>query len=100
MTGGYEEIREALARHGTSLKALQHQIDELKTIQEEIKAMNCALVTLTSEMKHTNAILAEQKQKINEIEDAPRMRLSQIKTAIISALSSAIIATVASYLMK
>ena len=30
-----EEVKEALARHETSLKAQQHQIDELKTIQEE-----------------------------------------------------------------
>lgn len=100
MTGAHEDIRETLARHETTLKALQHQIDELKTIQEEIKAMNCALVTLTSEMKHTNAILAEQKQKISEIEDAPRVRLGQIKTAIISALASAVIATAVAYFIK
>ena len=87
-----EEIGEALARHEISLKAQQHQIDELKTIQEEIKAMNCALVTLTTEMKHTNLMLSEQKQKISELEAAPGARLTQIKTAIISALASAIIA--------
>lgn len=87
-----KEISEALARHETSLKAQQHQIDELKTIQEEIKAMNCALVTLTTEMKHTNLMLSEQKQKISELEAAPGERLTQVKTAIISALASAIIA--------
>lgn len=87
-----EEVREALVRHETSLKAQQHQIDELKTIQEEIKAMNSALVTLTTEMKHTNLMLSEQKQKISEIEAAPAARLTQIKTAIIAALASALIA--------
>ena len=87
-----DAVKEILARHETSLKAQQHQIDELKTIQEEIKAMNCALVTLTTEMKHTNLMLSEQKQKISELEGAPAARLTQIKTAIISAIASALIA--------
>lgn len=87
-----EAVKEVLARHETSLKAQQHQIDELKTIQEEIKAMNSALVTLTTEMKHTNLMLSEQKQKISELEAAPAARLTQIKTAIISAIASALIA--------
>ncbi len=91
-----EEIMEALARHETSLKAQQHQIDELKTIQEEIRSMNCALVTLTTELKHTNLMLSEQKQKISELEASPGERLTQIKTAIISAIASAIIALIAS----
>ena len=94
-----DEVRETLVRHETSLKAQQHQIDELKTIQEEIKSMNCALVTLTTEMKHTNLMLSEQKQKISEIEAAPSLRLTQIKTAVISALASAIVALMISNIL-
>ena len=40
-----------LERHDQHIKSLQHQVDELKEVQHEIRTMNETLVTLTAEIK-------------------------------------------------
>ena len=46
---------------------------EMKTVQAEIRSMNDTLVTLTTELKHANEHLARHEQKIDELENAPRL---------------------------
>ena len=53
--------------------------------------MSETLVTLTTEIKHTNANVTELKQKVETIEDQPKARLNQIITAIIAALAGGMI---------
>lgn len=91
-----EEVYVVLERHDQHIKSIQHQVDDLKGVQSEIKVMNETLITLTNEIKHTNAHLARQEQKIEAIEGQPKARLNQIKTAIIAALAGGIISAVIS----
>lgn len=91
-----EEVCIVLERHDQHIKSLQHQVDDLKGVQSEIKVMNETLITLTNEIKHTNESLMRQEQKIEEIEKQPRARLNQIVTAIIAALAGGIITAVIS----
>lgn len=49
--------------------------------------MNETLVTLATELKHTNEHLARHERKIDEIESHPEMRMQQIVTAIIAVLA-------------
>lgn len=90
----HEKLVYEVGQHEDKLRSLQHQIDEMKVIQEEIKTMNTSLVTLTTEMKHTNALLSEQKEKISAIEAKPGARINQIASAVISATVGGVIATI------
>ena len=96
-----DEINVILTKHDQNIKSLQHQINELKGVQEEIKSINEILVTLTNELKHTNEHLKRHEKKIEEFDNAPKNRLNQIITAIISALAggfiTAIIASIITY---
>ena len=88
-----EEIYIALERHEQQLKTLQRDISDLHEVQTEIRAMNETLVTLATELKHTNEHLKRHEQKIDEIDSQPQKRMQQIVTAIIAALSGGIIST-------
>ena len=95
-----EEIYVSLERHEQQLKMIQRDITELRGVQNEIKAMNETLATLTNELKHTNEHLGRHERKIDEIENHPRARMQQIVTAIISALSGAIISAIVGFIIK
>ncbi len=86
-----EEAQIILERHEQRIRTVEREMDDLKAVQAEIRAMNEALVTLATELKHTNEHLSRQEQKIDEIESRPRFRLQQIITAVIAALSGGII---------
>lgn len=89
-----EEAHIVLERHDQQLKILERDISDLKAVQTEIRTMNEALVTLATELKHTNEHLARHEQKIDAIEAQPRMRMQQIVTAIIAALAGGLISAV------
>ncbi len=89
-----EDAQIVLERHEQRLKSIEKDISDLKAVQTEIRSMNETLVTLATELKHTNEHLARHEQKIDEIEDQPRIRTQQIVTAIISALAGGLISAV------
>lgn len=89
-----------LERHEQKLKSLEKDVSSLKEIQGEIKTMNESLVMLTTELKHTNEHLARNESKIDEIENQPKMRLQQIVTAIIAALSGGLISAIIAMIIK
>lgn len=91
-----ENTQIVLERHEQRLKTLERDISDLKAVQTEIRIMNEALVTLATELKHTNEHLARHEQKIDAIEGQPRMRMQQIVTAIIAALSGGFISAMLS----
>lgn len=93
-----EDVAIVLERHEQKIKKLEEEFSDLRAVQEEIKSMNKALITLTAELKHTNEHLAKHDVKIDEIEKQPKIRLQQIATAIISALSGALITTIISFM--
>lgn len=89
-----EDEQIILERHEQRLKTLERDISDLKAVQSEIRTMNETLVTLATELKHTNEHLARHEQKIDAIEEQPRLRMQQIVTAIIAALAGGLISTV------
>ena len=86
-----EDAQIVLERHEQRILTMERDISDLKAVQGEIRTMNEALVTLATELKHTNEHLARHEQKIDAIEGQPRMRMQQIVTAIIAALSGCLI---------
>ena len=94
-----EETQIILERHEQQLRALERDISDLKAGQSEIRTMNETLVTLATELKHTNEHLARHEEKIGAMEDRPRMRLQQIVTAIIAALAGGLVSAVIGMLL-
>ena len=89
-----EDIYVTVERHEQVLKTLERDVSDLKAVHKEIRRMNETLVTLANELKHTNEHIARHERKIEEIDNLPKMRMQQIVTAIIAALSGAVISTV------
>ena len=89
-----ENTQIILERHELRLKMLEKDISDMKAIQTEIRTMNEALVTLATELKHTNEHLARHEKKIDAIERQPKIRIQQIVTAIIAAISGGLISTI------
>ena len=79
-----EEILVVMERHEQKLNSLQKQLDELKTVQKEIKVMNESLIEITNEIKHTNASLLSCEIKINELQFAPVKKWEKITVSLIS----------------
>ena len=86
-----EDTQIVLERHEQKLQTLERDIADLKAVQTEIRSMNETLVTLATELKHTNEHLARHEQKIDAIEGQPKQRMQQIVTAIIAALAGGLI---------
>ena len=86
-----DEMKILLERHEQRIKTLERDIRELQDIRSELKTMSETLVELATEMKHTNRHLAKNEEKINLMEDQPKMRMQQIYTAIVSALAGVLI---------
>ena len=80
--------------HEQRIKTLERDMSAMKEVQGEIRSMNETLVTLATELKHTNEHLARHEQKIDNIEGQPRARMQQIVTAIIAALAGGLISAV------
>lgn len=54
-----EEASVILERHEQRINTLERDISDLKAVQTEIRTMNETLVTLATELKHTNEHLFE-----------------------------------------
>ena len=94
-----EDLQIVLAGHEQKLKALDKEISELKAVQAEIRTMNETLVTLATELKHTNEHLARHEKRIEEIETIPKIRMQQIITAVISALAGGIVSMIIGFFL-
>ncbi len=86
-----EEIFMSLSRHDQSIKSMQHQIDDIKNMTDELKVMNTALTELTSELKHTNQNILDHNRRISALEQIPKNRIEKMTGAVLSALISGII---------
>ena len=89
-----DEVKIILERHEQRLVALERDITDLRAVQSEIRTMNETLVTLATELKHTNEHLERHERKIDTIESQPRTRLQQVVTAVIAALAGGLISAV------
>ena len=88
-----DESKILLERHEQRIKTLERDIKELQDIRAELKTMSETLVSLATEMKHTNEHLARNEEKIDLMESQPKMRMQQIVTALISALAGVLISS-------
>ena len=89
-----DETQIVLERHEQKINAIEKEISELKAVQSEIRSMNETLVTLATELKHTNEHFARHERKIEEMEGQPRARMQQIVTAIIAALAGGLVSAI------
>ena len=89
-----DNVEISVAKHEQRINTLERDMSAMKQVQAEIRSMNETLVTLATELKHTNEHLARHEQKINEIDSVPKQRLQQILTAIIAALAGGLISTI------
>ena len=94
-----EELQILLERHELKIKTIEKEISELKAVQSEIRSMNETLVTLATELKHTNEHLARHERRIEEIEGQPRARMQQIVTAISAARAGGLVSTVLGFII-
>jgi len=94
-----EDMNIVLERHEQRLNTLEREVLDLKAVQTEIRSMNESLVTLATELKHTNEHLARHEQKIEEIESRPKMRMQQIITAIVAALAGGLVSAALAHLL-
>lgn len=88
------DIEVIIERHEQRIKTLERDMGAMKEVQAEIRSMNESLVTLATELKHTNEHLAKHERKIDEIDSVPKQRMQQIITAIIAALAGALVSTI------
>lgn len=88
------DIEVIVERHEQRIKTLERDMNAMKEVQAEIRSMNETLVTLATELKHTNEHLARHERKIDEIDAVPKQRMQQIITAITAALAGGIISTI------
>jgi chromosome segregation ATPase len=88
------DVEVVLERHEQRIKTLERDMADMKEVQAEIRTMNETLVTLATELKHTNEHLARHEKKIDEIDNVPKQRMQQIITAIIAALAGGLISAV------
>ena len=95
-----EDIEVKLARFEQRVETLERDVVVIKDIQTEIRTISETLITLASEIKHTNEHLATQEHKIDVIEQQPRQRLQQIVTAIIAALAGGLISAIIAVIIK
>ena len=88
------DVEVILERHEQQIKTLERDMSDMKGVQAEIRIMNETLVTLATELKHTNEHLSRHEKRIDEIDNVPKQRMQQIITAIIAALAGGLISAV------
>ena len=88
------DIEVAIERHEQRLNTLERDMGAMKEVQGEIRTMNETLVTLATELKHTNEHLARHERKIDEMDAVPKQRMQQIITAIIAALAGGMVSAI------
>ena len=88
------DIEVIIERHEQRIKTLERDMGAMKEVQAEMRSMNESLVTLATELKHTNEHLAKHERKIDYIDSVPKQRMQQIITAIIAALAGALVSTI------
>lgn len=86
-----ENAQIILENHEQRIKTLERDVSDLKAVHSEIRTMNETLVVLTNELKHTNEHLDRHEEKLNDIENRPKVRMQQILTAVISAVCGGIV---------
>lgn len=86
-----EDCEIVLERHDQKIKMLEKELAVMREVQAEIRTMNEALVTLATELKHTNEHLKRNESKLDILENAPRVRAQSITTAVLASLVTGLV---------
>ena len=89
-----EEAEIIIERHEQRIRILERDMSEIKEVQAEIRSMNETLVTLATELKHTNEHLARHERRFDEMDRTPKQRMQQIITAIIAAIAGCVVSVI------
>lgn len=95
-----EDTQIILERHAQKIRTIEKEVSELKAVQAEIRSMNETLVTLATELKHTNEHLARHEKKIEEMDEVPKQRMQHIWMALIAAIAGGLISTIINLLFN
>lgn len=91
-----KEVYERLTTLEQRSKNNTYQIADLKLVVHEIHTISKTLVTLTERLESTKCSVDELKVKIETVEKEPGLRIAQIKAAIITSITSAIVSGIIS----
>lgn len=95
-----EDTQIILERHAQKIRTIEKEVSELKAVQAEIRSMNETLVTLATELKHTNEHLARHEKKIEEMDEVPKQRMQHIWMALIAAIAGGLISTIINFIFN
>lgn len=94
------DIEVKVENHEQRILALERDMIVIKEIQSEIRSIGETLIALANELKHTNQHLARHERRIDELDIAPKQRVQQIFTAVLSALAGGLISSVIGNFIK
>jgi len=89
-----EEIAVKLAEYSKEIGSIKHRLDRVEREQGVIHDLAISVKELALNMQHMIEEQKEQGRRLEALEKEPIARLSQIKTAIITALSTAVIGSI------
>lgn len=90
----YEEIAVKFAEHHKEIGSAKHRITELEEQNKTIQELVLSVHELAINMKTMLEEQQSQGKRLAELEKEPVTRLTQIKTAIITALASSLITAI------
>ena len=89
-----EEIAVKLAEHSKEIGSAKHRLNDVEREQMAIHDLVVSVKELALNMQHMFEEQKEQGRRLEVLEKEPIVRLSQIKTAIITALATAVIGSI------
>lgn len=91
-----------IARHDQHINSLQHQVDDLKDVVEEVRKLSGTLIELTVEIKRTNDSVERHEKEITENSnqiDRLKSRKGDLWDKLMTILLTALVSGVVGYIL-
>ena len=91
-----------IERHDQHIKALQHQVDDLKDVVEEVRKLSGTLIELTGEIKRTNDSVERHEKEITKNSgqiDQLKSRKGDLWDKLMTILLTALVSGVVGYIL-
>jgi chromosome segregation ATPase len=91
-----------IAQHDQHIKSLQHQVDDLKDVVEEVRKLSGTLIELTVEIKRTNDSVERHEKEITENSnqiDRLKSRKGDLWDKLMTILLTALVSGVVGYIL-
>lgn len=86
-----EEVAVRFAEHSKEIGSAKHRLNDVEREQKTIHELVVSVKELALNMQHMIEEQKEQGQRLEALEKEPSVRLAQIKTAIITAIATALV---------